>query len=287
MTLPVAPYQYPLSDQLSLANTYSGLDPINWPKEYSTTASVQQKSLFGLSLEDEIIAALPAIWKTCKSPSAQLKRLAKKMKIDDLKFLEKAVARATAIMREEALFENYKTHADYFNWLTGPDYLTHRDRYLAAANLRYKENTDAAERDEAEHYIEISGIRRSENAELKSRLKPFDNSRLYMNDLAGMITRSDFEALLHEGRITLLSGDSKTLTEYTFKKSENPDVTPEKAHCCAVCGVELARETVGVNIKLGAHEPDQYKCYEHLGISEADAQSLIDYYRGTGCPLFE
>ena len=82
MTLPVAPFQYPLSDQLALAKTYSGIDPINWPREYSTTTAIQQKSLFGLSLEEEIIAALPAIWKTCKSPAAQLKRLAKKMKIE-------------------------------------------------------------------------------------------------------------------------------------------------------------------------------------------------------------
>ena len=286
MTLPVAPFQYPLSEQIALAKTYSGLDPINWPREYSTTAAIQQKSLFGLSLEEEIIAALPAIWKTCKSPAAQLKRLAKKMKIDDLKFLEKAVGRATAMMKEEALFENYNAHADYFKWLESPDYLRHRDCYLAAADRRYKENAIAADLDEADHYIEISGIRSSDNAELKSRLKPFDNGRMYMNVFAAMITQSDFNLLKENGMITLLSGDPETLGQYKFKPGDSPDPVTDITRC-ATCGGELSSETVGVNIKLGAHAPDQYKCYEHLGISEEDAQSLIDYYRSSGCPSFE
>lgn len=286
MTLPVAPFQYPLSDQLALAKTYSGLDPINWPREYSKAAAVQQKSLFGLSLEEEIIAALPAIWKTCKSPAAQLKRLAKKMKIDDLKFLEKALLRATAMMKDEALFENYNAHADYFNWLESPDYLRHREGYLAAVDRRYEENAIAADQDETDHYIEISGVRSSDNAEIKSRLKPFDNSRGYMNTMAGMISQSDFTRLKESGMITILSGDPETLDQYKFKPGDSPDPAANTFRC-ATCGGELSSETVGVNTKLGAHAPDQYKCYEHLGISESDAQSLICYYRSTGCPLFE
>ena len=286
MTLPVAPFQYPLSDQLALAKTYSGLDPINWPREYSKAAAVQQKSLFGLSLEEEIIAALPAIWKTCKSPAAQLKRLAKKMKIDDLKFLEKALLRATAMMKDEALFENYNAHADYFKWLESPDYLRHRGEYIAAADRRYKENAIATDQDETDHYIEISGVRSSDNAELKSRLAPFDNSRMYMSDFAGMIGKNDFTRLKENGMITLLSGEPATLDQYKFKPEETPEPVAN-AFRCSACGAALTGEIVGVNIKLGAHDPDQYKCYEHLGISEEDAKSLIDYYRSTGCPLFE
>ena len=286
MTLPVAPFQYPLSDQLALAKTYSGIDPINWPREYSTTAAIQQKSLFGLSLEEEIIAALPAIWKTCKSPAAQLKRLAKKMKIDDLKFLEKALLRATAMMKDEALFANYNAHADYFKWLESSDYLRHRGEYIAAADRRYQKNAIAADLDEADHYIEISGIRSSDNAELKSRLAPFDNSRMYMSDFAGMIGENDFTRLKENEMIILLSGDPATLTQYKFKPGDSPDPVTDITRC-ATCGGELSSETVGVNIKLGAHAPDQYKCYEHMGISEEDAKSLIEYYRNTGCPLFE
>lgn len=286
MTLPVAPFQYPLSDQLALAKTYSGLSPINWPREYSKAAAVQQKSLFGLSLEEEIIAALPAIWKTCKSPAAQLKRLAKKMKIDDLKFLEKALLRATAMMKDEALFANYNAHADYFKWLESSDYLRHRGEYIAAADRRYQKNAIAADLDEADHYIEISGVRSSDNAELKSRLAPFDNSRMYMSDFAGMIGKNDFTRLKENGMITLLSGDPATLTQYKFKPVENPDPVAEIPRC-ATCSATLTSEIVGVNIKLGAHDPAHYKCYEHLGINEEDAKSLIEYYRSSGCPLFE
>ena len=132
----------------------------------------------------------------------------------------------------------------------------------------------------------MTGIRSSDSAELKSRLNPFDNSRGYMSAIAEMITKSDFALLQKGGMITLLSGDPETLEQYKFKPGESPNPVIDIPRC-AICGGELSSETVGVNIKLGAHAPDQYKCYEHLGISDQDAKSLIDYYRSTGCPLFE
>ena len=284
MELPVAPFKYPLSDQLSLANKYSGLDPINWVMEFNSAATAEQESLFGLSLEEEIIAELPKIWKTCKSPAAQLKRLAKKMKIDDLKFLEKAMDRAKGMMRQRALFENYQAHKDYFNWLHTPDYYRHRDSYLDAINRRYKESEA-----QGDHIIEIGEIYNSRHDEFESRMKPFNDSRLYMSVFAVMITRRDFITLQERGMLTLMEGNPDTLDQYDFKPEEDAhkSLQPAKGQCCGVCGEPLNTEIIGVNIKLGAQEPEQYKCYSHLGISDQDAKSLIDYYRSTGCPLFE
>ena len=284
MELPVAPFKYPLSDQLFLANKYSGLDPINWVMDFNSVPTAEQESLFGLSLEEEIIDELPKIWKTCKSPAAQLKRLAKKMKIDDLKFLEKAMDRAKGMMRQRALFENYQAHKDYFKWLHTPDYYRHRDSYLAAINRRYKESEA-----QGDHIIEIGGIYNSRHDEFESRMNPFNDSRLYMSDFAAMITRKDFITLQERGMLTLTEGNPDTLDQYAFKPEEaaRESLQPVKEPCCGVCGEPLNTEIVGVNIKLGAQEPEQYKCYSHLGITEQEAKSLIAYYRSTGCPLFE
>lgn len=59
-----------------------------------------------------------------------------------------------------------------------------------------------------------------------------------------------------------------------------------KPPMCSECGEILSQEQIGVNVKMGAHEESQYKCYPHLGITDEDAQSLIDYYKSTGCTLF-
>ena len=289
MNLPEAKFKYPLSDQIALAHTYSGLGPIEWVAEFNREKAAEQGSLFGESLEDEIIAEFPAVWKCYKSPKAQIKQLAKRLKIADVKFVEKAMEKAKVILRERVLHENYIKHREYFDWKETPDYTRYRNEFRAAILPRYAAGCSAIEdelQNGEDHLIQIADMTGLKRDEFISRMTCFQNGSIYMSFFSQSISRKDFSELLRRGLVTIIEGAKTSLLAYSFK-AEDTQEKEDKRHYCRHCGELLSQEAVGVNIKLGAQTPEDYQCYKHLGITKEQVQSMIAYYKSTGCPLFE
>lgn len=289
MNLPEAKFQYPLSDQIALAHTYSGLGPIEWVKEFNRDKAREQGSLFGDSLEDEIIAEFPAVWKCYKSPKAQIKQLAKRLKIDDVKFVEKAMEKAKAVLRERVLHENYIKHREYFDWKETPEYIQYQNQFRAAIAPRYAAGCAAVEdeiQNGEDHIIQIGDMTGLKRDAFISRMTCFQNAEVYMSFFSQSISRKDFSELLRRGLVSVIEGAKTSLLDYSFKVEDDGD-KEETRHYCRLCGELLSPEAVGVNIKLGAQTPEDYQCYKHLGITQEQVQSMIAYYKSTGCPLFD
>lgn len=261
-----------------------------WGLEYrKTPVDVGQLSLFPI-LHDLFLNEFPTIIRRGKGKGTQIKWLANKFNVP-ITAAKKAYETAMIKARYQALYENYINNKEYFDWMETPDYHEHAaavvkafDDVLAERNRIFDEKVASGE----EHVVRIEELDNALNSILDRNIEAYNRSQQPASFLAKHMTRHDFEILNNRGLIEVWIGDPGTLANHPFLDHLEPEeVKPAKTNIfkCS-CGETLDINIVGLNKKLGAFEKVDFKCLSCLGMTEKEAQDMIDYYKGGGCTLF-
>jgi hypothetical protein len=247
-----------------------------------------QGTLFPL-LDEIIEPEITKLWKYGKGKGTQVRNLAKKYKTT-LKEMKKAIEVAKWRLKAKVLYEEYQQFKEYFDWLYTPEYHEYVKRYIEQLNAENeKRDKEFMVQIEAgtEHVVAIDWLDNKLNEILDYSVAHYEACQSPMSYLAKIMTRKDFDILNERGLIKVVLGKPETLGNYEFAAKGEKHVAQEYiVHQCIVCSESLEPNMIGLNKKLGAKDEGHYKCYQCLGISDEEANNLIEYYKSTGCTMF-
>jgi hypothetical protein len=298
--LPPVP-EYPREHQLEMGRKYNFIKPrIYWGTEFTRIPPKRQLNLFP-SLEKLFMKELPTLLLRGKQQCTRIKYLVNKYNTT-FKNAKKALIKAMIMKREELLYQEYCFYPEYFNWIHTPAYFEYCREFVKRIDQRNNDRNqnfeDTISRGD-EHIISFN----HHDPELFDQLdfKIWHQINCH-GPMSGIIkhpgmTRKDFELLMSKGYLKLVKGNPDTLANHEFSEmvpnQDNQYFHPipqpiefDPDRYCSVCGEFLNRNTRGLNKKLGAHNPEDFKCFVCLDITEEKAMEMIEFYRSQGCTLF-
>ena len=201
-------------------------------------------------------------------------------------------------IRHELEYEYYIKNKDYFDWYKSEEGQKEIREYINTLEKRKQKRDQIFElklQKGKEHVVEVVIPE-----ELKPELqKILDNPRIanlvnYHGPFSHFIkhpglTEYDAKILHKNGCIKVIMGDEGMLFNHKFIKKERLNSAKHEAEkierfYCDNCQKELDYNTIGLNKKLGYRT--KYFCLECLGLSEAEANSIMEFYKSLGCTMF-
>ena len=285
-------YEYPYEHAREMERKYIFINPRIWfGMEYRKEPPMpRQLSLFP-TLEEQIIVELPNLPKRGKHQSTRIKWLAKKFEIP-IPLAKRKYKVAMSILRAQVLYEEYCRFKDYFDWKETPEFHQYCKAYLAELEAKRAEElrifNEKIARGE-EHVVWIGELDHELNDILDNHIDCYQRGQCPASFLAKRMTRHDFEVLNSRGLIEVLRGDPATLKDHPYLESkpqpkEEPVSAPNVYYC--QCGEILDYNIIGLNKKLGAYNDADFKCLRCLEMTEEEAHNIINYYKSSGCTLF-
>ncbi len=240
-----------------------------------------QSELFGGGIP-QVLEMLPELERRFVTLPPKIRRIKRALGVD-AKAARKMYRQAERIYAHREAHERYLLCKKYVDWRYSPEGRAAIERHMAERDRAYNEKPA----EDVAHVVEIVGV----DEEL-ARLLDCDwwigtSYQGPMECLASLqqLTRRDAEILLRRGCLRVLEGDGDTLlTAYEYPATiERRYVEPIR---CAECEEILDYNIVGLNHKLGRQDEEYYRCLGCLDMSGAQARSIIERYKGDGCPLF-
>ena len=254
----------------------------------------KQLTLFETT-EDRIKADIIKLKNKFIRKGTVIKHIAKKheLPLNKAKALYKKIVEE---IRHELEYEYYIKNKDYFDWYESEEGQKEIREYINTLDKRKRKRDQIFElklQKGKEHVVEVEIPE-----ELKTELqKILDNPRIanlinYHGPFSHFIkhpglTEYDAKILHKNGCIKVIMGDEGMLFNHKFIKKEklirSVEIREIERFYCE-CGKELDYNTIGLNKKLGYRT--KYFCLECLGLSETEANSIMEFYKSSGCTMF-
>ena len=254
------------------------------------TPPARQLSLMP-TLEDQVEEELPRLLRYAYE-TARIRAIMRRFEVSKA---EAARAYRVAFKRyaEQQAYEHYKRNQAWYEWVGTEDHRRYVQAYMAELDRREKERSVEFDRKLAageEHVVKIAPI---EDEEMVRLLNNPDAARL---DFHGpwqafidrlKLTEYDARVLVARKAVAVVMGDPETLiAKHKFYRPDDRaerEPNQEELIKCDVCGAVLDYNAVGLCNKLGQ---SPYRCAACMGLDEKEAQSIIRYYRSSGCTMF-
>lgn len=249
-------------------------------------AMAEQLSLFP-SIEDEIYQDMPKLLSEYQRASTRIKSIAKKYSISINK-AKKLYKVAFDKFVYELNRKHYLENKEYFDWLETPEAAAYIKQYIQKCDEEYERRINEFEervKKGLEHVVRLE----VNDPELEKILdNPFFANVIYYGPFSTLLegpglTEYDARILWTRGYIQIEHGNPDTILNYNFppKRTDNPD-----KFRCIICGAELDYNDIGINKKLGAKHERFFKCPKCIGITDDKKESIVRFYRSTGCNMF-
>lgn len=266
--------------------TYLILPPWRIKSSIFKGAMAEQLSLFP-SIEDEIYQDMPKLLKQYKGTSTRIKNIAKNYGISINK-AQKLYKAAFEKFVYELNRKHYLENKEYFDWLETPEAAAYIKQYIQKCDEEYERRKREFEqriREGKEHVVRIEV---NDNELQKLLDNPFYANIQYYGPFSALIqssglTEHDAKILWVNKHIQIEKGNPETILSYDFppKRTEN-----HNKFKCIICGAELDYNDIGINKKLGAKHERFFKCPKCIGITDDKKESIVRFYRSTGCNMF-
>ncbi len=261
-------------------------------RRYHATVPPPPKQLsFVPSLEDQVEEQLPRLMLLRKQTKARIKAVAKRFGVE-LKPAATAYSKALQRYQHRMAYEHYLQNKAWYDWVGTDDYRRYVTEYMGEIDRRERERiAEFWQRIEAgeEHVVSVK---------VKQDLWQTLGIASYHGPWQALIdtlhlTETGAKLMIERGVVKVEHGNPGTLISgHRYWVGDAPaarkgqactaePVGQEKSWCA--CGAEIDRNMMALNRKLGYSPP---RCLACLGIDEAEAKSIIWYYRESGCTLF-
>lgn len=240
-----------------------------------------QGSLFGGM--PKVLEMMPELERFATRPP-RIRRVQKTLGLDAKK-AKRIYMQAERYYEHQQAYDRYCHCKEYLDWRYSPVGQDTIRQWVAERDHLYAENL----RETSLHIVEIAGI----DAEVARLLDvggweraAYHGPMKSLVESLNLLTLHDAKILLKRGYLRVIDGDVETLlASYNYPaEALQPNLAPPLR--CIGCGRALHYNAVGVNRKLGANAEKDYRCLDCLGINDEQAKSMVEMYRGEGCPLF-